>query len=98
MRFRELGAEQARAQLRTIPGIGEFYSGLIANRAVGFSDALPLDDVKSLQCARHYYKLRRQPSPQQFAKIAEGWKPFRNWSVVLLRRAGYGDGIALIGS
>lgn len=87
------GPEQARDEVRRLPGIGEFYSGLIANRAIGFADALSKDDLKSLQCARHYYKLSSQPTPQDYERIAENWRPFRSWGAVLMRRAGYEDGV-----
>ena len=88
------GAKNARDEVRCLPGIGEFYSDLIANRAIGFSDALSKDDPKSLRCARHYYKLRKQPTPQDYELIAENWRPFRSWGAVLMRRAGYEDGVA----
>lgn len=92
--MREAGPERAREIARSLPGIGEFYSALIANRAVGFTDALATDEPKSLACVRHYYKLGRTPSPRTYEELAECWRPFRNWAAVLMRRTGYADGVA----
>ena len=93
-RLREMGPDQARAHLRRLPGIGEFYSGLIAIRAIGFSDALAAGEPKTLQCVKHYYELSRAATERQLEERAETWRPFRNWAAVLLRRAGYEDGVA----
>jgi hypothetical protein len=33
-------------------------------------------------------------TPDELAAIAEGWRPFRTWTAVLLRVAGDRDGVA----
>jgi DNA-3-methyladenine glycosylase II len=93
-RLRALGPDAARAAVQEIPGIGDFYAGLIAHRAVGFVDALNAGDPISLRCAAHFYGLGRTPTPAEFEEMAESWRPFRSWAVVLLRQAGYREGIA----
>jgi DNA-3-methyladenine glycosylase II len=93
-RLRALGPDATRAAVQQIPGIGDFYGGLIAHRAVGFVDALNPGDPISLRCAAHFYGLDRPPTPAQFKEMAESWRPFRSWAVVLLRQAGYREGIS----
>ena len=92
-RLRALGPDAARAAVQEIPGIGDFYAGLIAHRAVGFVDALNTGDPISLACAAHFYGLDRSPTSEEFEEMAESWRPFRSWAVVLLRQAGYREGI-----
>jgi len=41
-----------------------------------------------LRAAAHFYGLDRTPDPAAFAGLAEPWRPFRTWAVVLLRVAG----------
>jgi DNA-3-methyladenine glycosylase II len=81
------------AAAQKIPGIRDFYAGLIAHRAVGFVDALTTGDPLSLRCAAHFYGLDRVPSPAELEEMAESWRPFRSWAIVLLRQAGYREGI-----
>ena len=81
--------------MQEIPGIGDFYAGLIAHRAVGFVDALNANDPTALRCLAHFYGLQHDPSPDEYRGIAEAWRPFRSWGAVLLRQAGYREGIAL---
>lgn len=80
--------EAAMAEMRTLKGIGPFYAGLIVVRATGLSDVLPVEEPKSLRAAAHFYGLDRTPDPAAFAGLAEPWRPFRTWAVVLLRVAG----------
>jgi len=87
------GPEEAAASVRAIPGIGEFYSGLIAYRSVGFVDSLNARDPSSLRCAEHFYSLAQTPTPDEFRARADRWRPFRSWAAVLLRQAGFRDGI-----
>jgi DNA-3-methyladenine glycosylase II len=92
-RLRALGPDAARAAVQEIPGIGDFYAGLIAHRAVGFVDALNAYDHTSQGLVAHFYGLDHMPAAEEFAQIAGLWRPFRGWATVLLRQAGYREGI-----
>jgi DNA-3-methyladenine glycosylase II len=92
-RLRALGPDAARAAVQEIPGIGDFYAGLIAYRAIGFVDALNAHDHASQGLVAHFYGLDHMPAAEEFAHIAESWRPFRSWATVLLRQAGYREGI-----
>jgi DNA-3-methyladenine glycosylase II len=86
-RLTEQGPERAMAQLQSIKGIGPFYSSLIVIRGTGFTDVLPVSEPKALALAARLYQLPAAPSPEQFRALAEAWRPFRTWAVVLIRAA-----------
>ena len=86
-RIHALGPEAAMADLQRINGIGPFYSALIVIRASGFTDVLPREEQKALALAGEAYGLGAPATPDQFAEIAEAWRPFRTWAAVLLRAA-----------
>jgi len=80
--------EAAREELETLPGIGPFYADLILVRATGLADLLPRDEPRILAYAGHFYGLRGPATAAQLREIAQAWKPYRTWGVVLLRVAG----------
>ena len=79
---------EAMTALQRIKGIGPFYSALIVIRASGFTDVLPPDEPRVREVARSLYGLGAVPTVEQFAAIAEPWKPWRTWCTVLMRAAG----------
>jgi DNA-3-methyladenine glycosylase II len=84
-RLQQLGPERAAADVQAIKGIGPFYSELIVIRAAGFADVLPTTEPRALALAARLYGLAGPPAPDQFRQLAEPWKPFRTWAVVLIR-------------
>jgi DNA-3-methyladenine glycosylase II len=85
--LRALGPAQAMAELQQINGIGPFYSALIVIRGTGFTDVLPVQEPRALALTAQLYQLDAPPGPEEFARIAEPWRPFRTWAVVLIRAA-----------
>jgi DNA-3-methyladenine glycosylase II len=81
------GPEVAMAELQSIKGIGPFYSALIVIRGTGFTDVLPVGEPKALALAARLYQLAGPPSEAEFRELAEVWRPFRTWAVVLIRAA-----------
>ena len=90
--LRELGPEAALAELQELRGIGPFSSSLIVLRAVGFTDVLPVDQPLVQRAVEHAYGIGEPLTAEQFAELAEPWRPFRTWATVLLRVAGDRDG------
>ena len=86
-------ADQAMTALKTIPGLGPFYAGLVLLRASGVSDALILDEPRLRSFLRHYYGLPGEPDDAAVRRIAEPWRPFRTWAAVLIRASGDRDGL-----
>jgi len=85
--------DRAMTALKTIPGLGPFYAGLVLLRASGVSDALTLDEPRLRPYLRHYYGLPDEPDDAAVRRIAEPWRPFRTWAAVLIRASGDREGL-----
>ncbi|MBV9047008.1 MAG: hypothetical protein JOY58_01990 [Solirubrobacterales bacterium] len=84
-----LGPDRAWVELQRLRGLGPFYAGLVVLRATGFADAmLPMTEPKVLARAAQLYDLVQPPTLDQFAAMAQAWRPFRTWATVLIRLAG----------
>jgi DNA-3-methyladenine glycosylase II len=84
-----LGPERAFDELQRLNGIGPFYAGLIVVRATGFADALlPMPEPKLLAHAARYYGRSEKPTLPWLTDLAQRWRPFRTWAMVLIRVAG----------
>jgi DNA-3-methyladenine glycosylase II len=86
-RLKQLGPERAMAELQSIKGIGPFYSALIVIRGTGFADVLPVSEPRALALTARLYELAGPPAQAEFDALAEAWRPFRTWAVVLIRAA-----------
>jgi DNA-3-methyladenine glycosylase II len=58
-------------------------------RASGFADAwLPTGIHRGATHTARFYGIAGELTPEQLAELAEGWRPFRTWALVLMRVAG----------
>ena len=76
---------QAIAQLRTVPGIGEWTAQYVAMRALRFPDAFPAGDLglqKAAALAEPGETARL--SEKQLLARAAGWSPWRGYAALLL--------------
>jgi DNA-3-methyladenine glycosylase II len=85
-RLRRLPPDEALAELKALPGIGEFFAQLILVRGVGSPDFLPTVEPRLLRAAGLAYGIET-PTAEALAEIAESWRPFRSWVAFLLRVA-----------
>jgi DNA-3-methyladenine glycosylase II len=85
-RLRELGDEAGPASLRTIRGIGEFWSQGIYLRGCGIRDAFPVEPL-SIAALGHLHGLGDRPSPDAIRRLTEPHRPYRMWVCFLLRVA-----------
>ena len=83
VRLRALPEPDALTQLRTLPGIGEFFAQGILMRGAGVVDAVTDDDITP-RAIQLLYELRERPDRAAVLKRAETWRPYRMWAVVLL--------------
>jgi DNA-3-methyladenine glycosylase II len=81
--LRALPEAEALEQLRTLPGIGEFFAQGILMRGAGLVDAVTDDDLTP-RAIQLLYKLRDRPDRAALLERAEAWRPFRMWAMVLL--------------
>jgi DNA-3-methyladenine glycosylase II len=92
-RLLDMAPDAALAHLQKLPGIGPSYATLILLRATGATDILTLGEPRLPSFVGHYYGLAHPATQEELATIAEGWRPFRTWTAVLMRVAGDRDGI-----
>jgi DNA-3-methyladenine glycosylase II len=86
-RLAALPPDEAIAQLRELPGIGPFYASLVLVRACGLADVLVVNEATALDAVARLYGLPGPPGPDEVARLAEPWRPFRTWAAVLIRAA-----------
>jgi AraC family transcriptional regulator, regulatory protein of adaptative response / DNA-3-methyladenine glycosylase II len=93
--FRPLGTiEEAIAQLRAIPGIGEWTAQYIALRAIRETDAFPTSDIGLL---RGIAKVDGEPTtPTSLLQRAETWRPWRAYAAQHLWSADSTDALNLL--
>ena len=83
------GQEEAVRRLRELRGIGPFWADGIFLRAVGPTDALaPGEPRLRRKVAELYGRPEVAEDDGAFAELAEGWRPWRTWTSVLLRAPG----------
>jgi DNA-3-methyladenine glycosylase II len=81
--LRALPETEAIEQLKTLPGIGDFFAQGILMRGAGIVDAVTDDDLTP-RAIQLLYRLRERPAHPAVLKRAEVWRPYRMWAVVLL--------------
>jgi DNA-3-methyladenine glycosylase II len=86
-RLRALPPAEAAAELQQLPGIGPFYSSLIVIRALGHADVLPSGEAHARAAIEELYE-RGPLSTAELEQLAEGWRPFRTWVMVMARALG----------
>jgi DNA-3-methyladenine glycosylase II len=82
--LRALPSEDALARLRELPGIGPWTAEAIRLRGCGMADELAVNDEVSPHAAAALYG-RESLDRAAFDELAEAWRPYRMWAVVLLR-------------
>ena len=87
-RLRAIGWERTLEEVQLLPGIGPTYGNLVVHRSVGYTDSLASGEQRGPEYVAKLYRLKSAPDAQKFAKIAERWRPFRTWAMVLIRAAG----------
>lgn len=85
-RLRSLPEDQAIAELRELPGVEPFSADGILYRGCGVADGLPGSDELGHEVIRDVYGIPA-PSGAEVRQMAEAWRPYRMWAVVLLRMA-----------
>src|SRR5207248_9905095 len=84
--LRAMARSEALEILQRLKGIGEFGSQLVRLRALSAVDELPTSEPRLLGAVRTEYRLTHDPDIGELERIAEGWRPYRMWVAVSLRR------------
>jgi len=83
-RLRASPPAAALAQLKELPGVGDFSAELILLRGAGEPDYLPTAEPRLGNAVAHAYGLDQPPSAADLAARASAWHPYRTWVVLLL--------------
>jgi DNA-3-methyladenine glycosylase II len=86
-RLHTLPPEEATTELRQLPGIGPFYASLVVLRALGHADVLPSEEAHARAAVEQLYG-RGPLSADELEQLAQGWRPFRTWVMVMARAVG----------
>ena len=86
-RLRAMPHEEAMADLRKLPGIGDFSAGLTLLRGAGAPDAVPGQEPRLARAVALAYGLAGPAGPGQLREISENWRPYRTWVTLLMRTA-----------
>ena len=84
-KLRALPPGQALAQLKQLPGIGDFSAELVLLRGAGSPDHIPRHEPRLSRATALAYCLPQPPSADQLLRISENWRPYRTWVTLLLR-------------
>jgi DNA-3-methyladenine glycosylase II len=84
-RLRAMPAEKALAQLRELPGIGDFSAELVLLRGAGAPDEVPRHESRLARAVALAYGLPEPPTADELARISGNWRPYRTWATLLLR-------------
>ncbi len=84
--LRSMPEADALAALRTLPGVGPFTADAVLYRGCGVADGLPGSDDLGREVIRDLYGLDGVTGAD-VERMAEAWRPYRMWAVVLLRMA-----------
>jgi len=84
-RLRAMPPDEALADLKKLPGIGDFSAGLTLLRGAGAPDAVPTAEPRLARAIAFAYGLPGPAAPEQVRQISENWRPYRTWVTLLLR-------------
>jgi DNA-3-methyladenine glycosylase II len=84
-RLRELPRSEALAELKRLPGIGDFSAELVLLRGAAEPDHLPLHEPRLCRGAAIAYDLEEPPDRAWLEERSQAWRPYRTWVVLLLR-------------
>ncbi len=83
--LRRMERSDALAALRSLRGVGEWTADAIRVRGCGVADDLPAADPRTAEAVGELYELGGPADRPTLERIAEAWRPYRMWGVVLVR-------------
>jgi DNA-3-methyladenine glycosylase II len=84
-RLRALPRDRALAELKQLPGIGDFSAELVLLRGAADPDHLPEHEPRLCRGAALAYGLDEPPDRPWLEQRSQAWRPYRTWVVLLLR-------------
>ncbi|MEI2777683.1 MAG: hypothetical protein V9G19_17295 [Tetrasphaera sp.] len=87
-RLLAMETEEIREEVQRLPGIGPFYSALIAYRSLGLPNVLALIEPRSRSALERLCGATEPMSDDAFTARADAWRPYRMWMTFLARAVG----------
>lgn len=84
-RLRSRPRQDVLAELKRLPGIGDFSAELILVRGAGDPDHFPRNEGRLHRAMADAYGFAAIPPIEKLADIADKWRPYRSWVSVLFR-------------
>ncbi len=84
-RLRTRPPEDVLAELKSLPGIGDFSAELILLRGAGDPDHFPRNEHRLQRAMADAYGFGAIPPIDTLAQISDKWRPYRSWVSVLFR-------------
>ncbi len=90
----KLNDQEAHATLTRIKGVGPWTANIYLLMALRRPDIWPYGDIALATAVMKIRKLKQRPSFIEFARMAEGWRPYRSvaarmlWQYYLAERVG----------
>ena len=70
--------DQVRARLMELKGIGRWSADIYLLMALRRADIWPRSDLALVNAVTHLKSLAQPPSPEEFERIGEAWRPWRS--------------------
>lgn len=83
-RLESLSDDEAKTDLKKIKGIGDWTADIYLLMVMCRADIMPRGDLALHAAYRDLLKLDKRPKPDDFAKKAKKWKPYRSVAARLL--------------
>lgn len=77
-RMDSLPDDEVIAELTAVKGIGRWTAEMILIFHLNRPDVLPVDDLGIREGFKRLYNLDERPGPEEIARIAEPWRPWRS--------------------
>jgi DNA-3-methyladenine glycosylase II len=75
--FADADDEDVIRRVTSVKGIGRWTGEMFLIFSLGRPDVLPVDDLGVRRAFQQAYRLPELPSPEEMARIAEPWRPYR---------------------
>jgi DNA-3-methyladenine glycosylase II len=84
-RLKSRPRDEVLAELKSLPGIGDFSAELILVRGAGDPDHFPRNERRLQRAMADAYGFDAIPPIETLSEIADKWRPYRSWVSVLFR-------------
>jgi DNA-3-methyladenine glycosylase II len=82
--LRELPDEDVSTQLTAVKGVGQWTTDMFLMFNLGRPDVFPVGDLGIRNAMKRLYDLPEKPTPADYARIAEPWRPYRSLASLYL--------------